>query len=480
MLLCLLAILAIELAFLMLHPLVHIDSGWTAEVSNMLASEGRMAAPSWSGFLNQEDYFFWRPPLFFVFEAAIFKLLGFGLLQVGLLNAFIILATFAIVITEAKKLYGKPAAIVASAVLASNFMYLLHGVFHGRPDPLVGLLNLISMKYLLEYSSTRAKKAFLLSAFFASLSALTHELGLLMVATVAIVLVKENGMKDLLRTLLQLVKMAAIFIAVFIPYLLYASMQPAIFSEQVGWLLGRHGSIQNVIQDEVIRYYWAFTTNSGAMAPWFAFFMALMIFTAIRRDFSPIPLAIFMHLFLMFFIGNKATYYYIAIVPLAALLAGKIFSEISMDEMKSRIAIGAVLLTFLSSIALFGYFALKVSPQFDFFALNSALASEKYGMVVAQPAYYYAMQGRMYSAYAIFNRIDRGESLPSVISQLKPGAFYYDPLNLEASSPPEFKQYLLEETALVKIVCARNGRVYYDADCKDDKYRVEIYKPKQA
>ncbi|MBI5224911.1 glycosyltransferase family 39 protein [Candidatus Micrarchaeota archaeon] len=466
--------LLLQLALLVSNPKTNIDSGWTAEVSNEFAMNGKLATPSWGGFLQLENGFYWRPPLFFLVEGIFYKLLGFGLLQTSVLMALLVALTVFASFAIARENFGENSGKFTLALMVSNFMFVLLSIFHGRPDILVALFNLLSLRHILRYEKTKKEGEFLKASLFAALSVLTHEIGLLFVASIAVLVVKWN-FGNFKRMGLYLAKLFSVVAIVLMPWLIYVFSNLNVAISQISWLLGRHGSILDVLRDEFVRYYWLFTTNNYASAPWYLVVFAIFAYGIWKRGLDAISIVVLTHIALLFFVGNKATYYVFAFAPLLAIFAGREIANLRKGIRKT-IANGTVLVLIGASVILLAAYSVVVSQTYNYYLLNSYLDENYKEKVIAQPAFYFAMGNRMYSAYAIYNRMENGEKLDEILRSVGAKTLFYDPENLDASSPAEFKEMIKEKGALIEIVCVENGILLKNSVCENSRFRMEIYK----
>ncbi|MEK6843468.1 MAG: hypothetical protein AABY04_03180, partial [Candidatus Micrarchaeota archaeon] len=354
------------------------------------------------------------------------------------------------------------------------FMFILLSIFHGRPDILVALFNILGLRHILRYEKSGKEGEFLKACVFAALSVLTHEVGLLFVASIVVLVVKWN-FGNLKRMGLYLAKLASVVAIVLMPWLIYVFSNLNVAISQISWLLGRHGSILDVVRDEIIRYNWLFTTNNYASAPWYLVVFAILAYGIWKKGLNAISIVILTHIILLFFVGNKATYYVFAFAPILAIFAAREIANLR-EGIWITIANAAILALIGTSIILLAAFALVVSPTYNYYILNSYLDENYKEKVIAQPAFYFAMENRMYSAYAIYNRMDNEEKLDEILGKVGAKTLLYDPENLDASSPGEFKEMIKNRGKLIEIVCIENNILLKNSICKNSRFRVEIYR----
>ncbi len=68
------------------YPPLGVDEGWFGNPAYNLATKGFLGATLMSGFYGTERHTYWMPPFHLLLMAGVFKVFGFGWLQIRLLS----------------------------------------------------------------------------------------------------------------------------------------------------------------------------------------------------------------------------------------------------------------------------------------------------------------------------------------------------------------------------------------------------------
>ncbi len=474
----LLLIFSLELLLLSKFIFVNIDSGWIAEPAHNFAESGVIALKTWTGFQHLEQHVYWWPPLFFVVEGIFFKFAGFSLWSVSIFNAGIALTALLVTGFLASRLYGKGAAPLAMLVVMGSFQFASNSIFHNRPETLVGISNLISAYWIIKYSSSGSWRHAAAAAAFAALSFLLHPIGALMIASVFAMILINHRKHRHPTTVKNMVLAAIVAIFILLPWVIYASEDIEAFNTQWQWTSSKGTTLEKTIASEYVRYEWLLTTNNGVKVPLFLMLLFTIGLYLRSRELKSAATIIALHIILFVFVASKTTSYFDVITPLMAVyLAGEIIRNVS--DMKIRCsALALVLGSSAFSIAALAGYTLMMSPDFNFPDTFNYLSEKNYSKVIAQPAYYYAFGERMYSSEAIVSRLNGGETLAGILTDVDADYYIYDPIVQEVSLPPEMKP-LLAQSKLQETICVK-GRILIasNEECASNRFRVEIYRLK--
>ena len=113
------------------HPTLTDDEAWVMSASYKLATEGVFGSDMFQGFYGAESHYFFNMPGHHFVVAAVFKVLGAGVVQARLAGVVYGLATLALTYLLARRLYGAGAAVLALGLML--FLRLNMGFDTGLP-----------------------------------------------------------------------------------------------------------------------------------------------------------------------------------------------------------------------------------------------------------------------------------------------------------------------------------------------------------
>ena len=410
------------------YPLYDIDSGWFAEPAYTWLNGGPMAMPSWPGVNGMDTHTYWFPPMIFWLQIPIYFLLGFGLLQdnILLLSIFLIVAGMTYVV--AKKIYGEKVAKITFLLLLSSPLYSTFALYGNRSDVLVGVFNLAAIFFF--FRSEKNEKYLYLCGIFGGLSVSSHLVGLLIAPAIGLVLVYQHR-KEITILIRKEAKILVGFIAGILPWMMYASEDFALFTNQL---------YSNSKGDFIVSLLTEWTRISGLFLHKSMLFVAPILLLALyfgvksrnRTDRILVFLVLF-HIFVLLFVSHKSPRYYSSVLPIWFMLSARMMH--GFFESKKAVVKKASSMFFLVVFifSLFSYVALFVLMLHSNNYLSlGAYMSDKYlddsrdRAFLAQPAYFFIFGEKMYGYNTIYWRAGMyNESFEYLINMTDPDYVFY-------------------------------------------------------
>ena len=161
------------------YPLIGVDEPWYADIPRTLAREGRLAKPTFEGFLGMENSAVSEPPVYVILLAAVFKLLGFGFVQARLLSVLCGLVVVVLLYAIVCKVFSQRVALWSAIALVVNPVFF-HFMRNARQEPLVAVWFMCSLFWIV-------RRHLFLAGLFAGLAPLTHQTGSVSSAVVGFV-----------------------------------------------------------------------------------------------------------------------------------------------------------------------------------------------------------------------------------------------------------------------------------------------------
>jgi 4-amino-4-deoxy-L-arabinose transferase-like glycosyltransferase len=195
-----------------------------------------------------------QPPLYFVVTAALFRIAGFGLIQVRLLSIFFGLVCLASWYTIARSLTKSITAALLVAGLISVDYFFLIGASHGRMDMMCAGLGSAGLAMYMRWRRALLSRAIFWGNLLASLALLTHPAGLVWAAGMLLAMLLLDW-RSLSVKLLAIGAIPYLFVAAI--WGIYIAQDPAAFREQMrAILLVNEGSFDysHLSRWRVIRY----------------------------------------------------------------------------------------------------------------------------------------------------------------------------------------------------------------------------------
>jgi hypothetical protein len=321
------------------------DEGWFASTGFTLAEKGYMGTPvlDETGSFTLpgiKQYTYWVLPFYFIVQAAWYKVLGFGMMQMRLLAAvegLVVLACWFVILW---RLTGdKRISLVALALIASDYYFVQMGSF-GRYDMQNLMFGSLGLATYLTLRERNLPLAIFLANCFLTAGGLTHFLGIMLFVAFLITFM----MLDRKRLSFSLLLLAAV------PYVVggalwgqYILRDPELWKKQFFSTAtndGRVSSILNLgsaIQKEIYgRYVIGFGLGSHAagsspivalkslvLAAWLLAVGLCLAIGEVRRMTAVRLLLLFIlcdSLFLLLLDGHRQTWYIVHLVPLYSSL----------------------------------------------------------------------------------------------------------------------------------------------------------------
>ncbi|MCK5233726.1 MAG: glycosyltransferase family 39 protein, partial [Candidatus Aenigmarchaeota archaeon] len=395
-----------------------------------------------------------------------YKILGFGLKQDLVLLMSIFFAVTYLTYYMARKIYNERIARISIVIVASNVLYITFALYGNRPDVLLGVWTLLAL--LAYFKGLKDSRFFVLAGVFCALSLSSHIVGCLMFASLLIVHLMENKWKlnSSVRKALLLISLG--FFIGMIPQAAYAAQDIDLFIEQ-RWM-NTEGNLAESVLSETERLSGMFLHKSMVFVS-ILFLLGLYYAGHIRKTDKYARIFLFIILFhtvLFIFVTHKSPRYYSSVIPLFTILAAKMLNDLFDRKKLAKIAGCFFVLMFLFGIG--NYFASVVLMyhtnnyySLDQYMEQKYLGEEEGRVVIAQPAFFFMFQDKMYAYKTIFHRMTHGESFESLIAELNPKYVVYDShmVYYNTRLPDHaFWKFLSEDMVPVETVCfVGNNRV---------------------
>lgn len=364
-------IMTVVLAFYALQGLLlsqakspWIDEAWVAQPAINLLEKGQMVAsflePANPDMLQQSHrYTYWMPPLWFLQEAAWFKVVGTGLdAQRALSLAWggvLIVAIYAL----ARSLgVGCLGALAASAILACDSQ-IIYRAADGRMDIAVSALIYLSLLAYLALRKRNLTGALLLSNALIVCAGLTHPVALVGAVALWVWILCLDAFELKWKTL----GVSAIpYVLGGLAWGLYILQAPDLFMEQFfGKTPGAQWNpIQAVIEEVSGRYFGVYGLASdgavlswGALVPLVLYAVAVLLvvlLACVLRKRSLVLIAVLcvtLFMAMAVLIGYKADYNLPTILPAYTLACGAVACELSRSRMRVLQGVCALLILLL-------------------------------------------------------------------------------------------------------------------------------------
>ncbi len=343
------------------------DEAWFASSAVNLVRNGFMGNTilndaAWPG-LSQ--YTFWQPPLYFLFEALIFKLFGIGLFQVRFINVFWGIIGMVAIYFSAKELFvNYRKLIIILLILIGTDIHYLRAASDGRMDMMSAALSFISFAIFLKLRKKNLYWAIFLSNIFVCLSGLTHPNGLLGLLVLIFLIIYLDRKK---------INLKIVFIA-FIPYIFGALLWGAYIVKDIDAF--KMQFFGNVIREKTLKWeaishelverylksYGFFSDDIRAYSKipilvFFFFGIAVAPFIVRHKTFKLIWIMLFIcFLGMMFIVGNKTSCYLVWITPLFLMNSIALWQELKRNRFVNIFFSMSFIYIFLISVVASGFF----------------------------------------------------------------------------------------------------------------------------
>jgi 4-amino-4-deoxy-L-arabinose transferase-like glycosyltransferase len=209
------------LGSLTIRPLYKPDEARYAEIPREMAQSGDWVTPRLNGFK-----YFEKPPLQYWATAAAFKIFGEHDWTARLWNALMALAGIALAFYAGNRLFGRPAGILAAALLAGSPLYIVYGQFNTLDMGVsVWLSAAIFAFAIAQREGERHARRWMLAGWAACALAVLSKglIGIVLpVATVALYVLLRRDWRRLTR--LELLRGGALFLVIVAPWFIAASL----------------------------------------------------------------------------------------------------------------------------------------------------------------------------------------------------------------------------------------------------------------
>ena len=311
------------------------DEGWFASPAVNLVEHGHMGTTVYdppADLPRFERLTYWMPPVHFLVQAAVYRVLGVSVVAMRLISVVAGLVSLGATFIIARTLTRRAEiALLAMALLATDNIFII-GCGDGRMDLLCAALGLAGIASYLALRETRLPAATLAAHALVMTSGLTHPNGILPLALLLVLQVgldrKRLGAREVALTLLPYLVGGAAWGA-------YIAQDPRAFLAQFRQnMSGKWSGAPHRALLAELRLRWldnfGFSREAIQATPWtrvrilvpIAYVTGLVL--AFKRPKGPEGKLAFalaaLELFLLtFVIGNKSSAYLVHVIPLLAV-----------------------------------------------------------------------------------------------------------------------------------------------------------------
>nr|MDO8117159.1 glycosyltransferase family 39 protein [Candidatus Sigynarchaeota archaeon] len=261
------------------YPIIWVDDNWFSNPAYNLANGNGMGTTLLQGFIGIDEITFWQPPVHFLLLAAMFKILGTGLIQGRMVSVIIALIGVNTFYFLAREFVSNKNACLSTIMFGLVPIYFI-AARQIRMEILYCVFSMLSFYFLVrQYKRQRdGYKQVVFSGIFSSLALLSHPNGLVgIIANIACIALFDVKLtlkgifsKELLVALKGSMKKIAVYllalVIVAVPYVIFILLNFNLFYQQFMFNVvpSVHSPLDNLL-GEYMRYvgfFFAFTPKS--------------------------------------------------------------------------------------------------------------------------------------------------------------------------------------------------------------------------